>query len=110
MATGMNDIDYWLAQADAAESLAVRQALIKIENLARAIMVKHPAATEFVMGMGDAFFVMRKGNIEFFKPYYQACPKYMSPLFDFIKQYNTRLKLTSESMRFTATGKKILVW
>lgn len=77
-------------------------ALEIIEKKARKIMRTHKNLTEFVMGMGMAFFNTK--NDCAISPYDSDAPVYMKSLGDFIIDWDEYLKLTGGPMRFTAIG------
>ena len=94
-------------------------ASMEVERLARDILKKNKSLHEFIMGMGVYYFKNNKGEIVDVEKsdysvnggysYSVAKPSFRL-LYDFIGEWNEILKITGESMRFTATGEKITDW
>jgi hypothetical protein len=105
-------------QYQAAVFAASRAALILVEAQARAILRRHPALDEFVMGMGMWFFTYKVGardrcGIRLTADMNRCLHEpraYMRPLLDILDELNDDLKLTGEPMRFTAEGPVIHDW
>ncbi len=77
-----------------------------VEELARKILVSRPHLGEFVMGMGIAMFTVKSTG----ESISLEERSYMKKLNDFIDKYDDELQITGESMRFTASGPKIVEW
>ena len=98
---------------------AERIALEIVEKMARQILQEHTELDEFVMAMGIYFFTYKKGgnldpissemNGSYEYIYYDTEP-FLKPLNDFISDWDRKLKITGEAMRFTAKGRKITKW
>lgn len=94
-------------------------ASMEVERLAREILRKNKSLHEFIMAMGVYYFKDNKGEIVDVEisdysvnggyKYKVSRPSF-KPLYDFIGEWNEILKITGESMRFTATSKKITDW
>lgn len=80
-------------------------ALAEVERMARAILVKYTNLHTFSIGMGSWGFVTQNGDHVALP--FENVPKYMYPLRDFIDEWDTRLYLTGQYMKFTATSPKI---
>lgn len=95
---------------------AVGLSLVIVENKARAILQQHSNLDEFIMCMGGWFFTSKRkdtrGQAIIIDPYddIHRCPKYMTGLRRFIDEWDDYLKITGESVRFTANGEKITDW
>ena len=94
-------------------------ALLKVEEMARKILKKHPHLDYFMMAMGTYFFVDKKGNTintqEEFRTAnhsysWRYTHKYFQPLTEFIMKWDDAFKLTGNPMKFTAEGNKITDW
>ena len=106
-------------QLDELYSQMEKIASIEVERLARDILKKNKSLHEFVMGMGTWFFTYKNGETispyetrmnGSFEYYTILSRRSFKPLADFMGEWNDILKLTGESMRFTATSKKITDW
>lgn len=90
-----------------------------VEKMARQILREHPELNEFIMGMGTYFFTYKKGgnlhpisskmNSSYNYVYYDTEP-FLKPLNDFIGEWDSRLNITGDGMRFTADGIKVTDW
>ncbi len=90
-----------------------------VEKMARQILREHPELNEFVMAMGTYFFTYKEGgnldpisskmNSSYNYVYYDTEP-FLKPLNDFIGEWDSRLKITGDAMRFTADGIKVTDW
>jgi hypothetical protein len=90
-----------------------------VEKMARQILREHPELNEFVMAMGTYFFTYKEGgnldpisskmNSSYNYVYYDTEP-FLKPLNDFIGEWDSRLKITGDAMRFTAKSEKITDW
>lgn len=90
-----------------------------VEKMARKILREHPELNEFVMAMGTYFFTYKDGgnldpisskmNSSYNYVYYDTEP-FLKPLNDFIGEWDSRLKITGDAMRFTANGIKVTDW
>jgi len=90
-----------------------------VEKMARQILREHPELNEFVMAMGTYFFTYKEGGIldpisskmnsSYNYVYYDTEP-FLKPLNDLIGEWDSRLKITGDAMRFTADGIKITDW
>jgi hypothetical protein len=90
-----------------------------VEKMARQILREHPELNEFVMAMGTYFFTYKEGgnldpisskmNSSYNYVYYDTEP-FLKPLNDFIGEWDSRLKITGDAMRFTADGIKVADW
>lgn len=87
-------------------------ALAEVERLARIILRKNPSLKEFVNAMGVCFFTTHDGYIVDLYEYGTGTltRKSFKELAYLIDEWDSILKLTGESMRFTATGDKITDW
>lgn len=87
-------------------------ALAEVEILARSILKKNPTLKEFVNAMGVCFFTTYDGNTVDLWEYGTSniTRKSFNDLANLINDWDSILKLTGESMRFTATGEKITDW
>lgn len=75
-----------------------------VEKMARKILQEHNELNEFVMGMGTYFFTLKDGdNLD-------ESSHILKPLDDFIGEWDSRLKITGEAMRFTVDGTKVTKW
>ena len=99
---------------DAARSIACNE----VERMARKILTDHQNLDEFVMRMGAYFFTYKDESKAAIHPYnkyscgygYNDTFKYLKPLNDFIREWNSTLCLTGIPMRFTAKGPKTTNW
>ena len=90
-----------------------------VEKMARQILREHSELNEFVMAMGTYFFTYKRGgnldpisskmNSSYNYVYYDTEP-FLKPLNDFISEWDSRLKITGDSMRFTVDGVKVTDW
>lgn len=90
-----------------------------VEKMARQILREHPELNEFVMAMGTYFFTYKDGgnldtisskmNSSYNYVYYDTEP-FLKPLNNFISEWDSRLKITGDAMRFTANGIKVTDW
>lgn len=87
-------------------------ALSEVEKLARSILKKNPTLKEFVNAMGTCFFTTYEGDTVDLWEYGTSnlTRKSFKDLANFIDDWDSILKLTGESMRFTATGEKKTDW
>lgn len=98
-------------------------ASLKVEQIARQILVEHKELDEFIMAMGIYFFTYkskkRKGQHlsshtqkmnKNWQYYYEDSEPFLKPLNDFISEWDNCLKITGNAMRFTATGVKVTNW
>lgn len=91
-----------------------------VEKMARKILIEHPELDEFVMAMGSYFFTYknRSGNLspmtqkmnKSWNYYYEDSEPFLKPLNDLISKWDKVLKITGDSMRFTANGEKRADW
>lgn len=91
-----------------------------VEKMARKILTDHNELDEFIMAMGSYFFTYKEGGVDLqpitqkmnksFSYYYEDSEPYLKPLNDFIGEWDKRLKITGDAMRFTAKGQKITDW
>ena len=98
---------------------AEKKASEVVEKMARQILREHPELNEFVMAMGTYFFTYKEGgnldpisskmNSSYNYVYYDTEP-FLKPLNDLIGEWDSRLKITGDAMRFTADGIKITDW
>lgn len=86
---------------DAAYAVAVKE----YERMAREIMRKHPNLVEFMNGMGRVFFVDKNGDM-----IHTNDRSYLSPIDDFLCEWDEQLHLTGDPMRFTADGPVVRDW
>lgn len=102
---------------------AFELASLKVEQIARQILVEHKELDEFIMGMGRYFFTYKSkkrkgehlsGYIEKMNKsgryYYEDSEPFLKPLNEFISEWDDYLKITGDAMRFTATGVKVTDW
>jgi len=83
---------------------ASRAASKEVERRARRILADNPDLREFVMGMGCYSFWDLQGNaLDGDDPRTEAVD-------DLIMEWDCCLRITGETMRFTATGPKITSW
>ena len=83
---------------DIADKLARKKA----ESFARNELKRNPRLNEFVMAMGSYFFTDQRGNIL----HNYEC----NPLDNFIRKWDSQLKITGTPMRFTVNSKKVTEW
>lgn len=94
-----------------------------VEKMARKILSEHKELNEFVMAMGTYFFTYKSKNRKnetlspyitkmnaSFNCYLVETEPFLKPLNDFINEWDSILKITGESMRFTAKGQKVTKW
>ncbi len=99
------------AHLSEAEDLAI----LEVERLARIVLSKNPKIVrEFVMAMGSFFFCDKKDEIIHVvvgdnEEILNEMQGY-EDLILFLDEFDERLKITGESMRFTHKGKKITKW
>ena len=86
---------------------AVTLALIIVEEKARTILREHKNLNEFIMAMEGWLFTRKGGGADYDNV---NCLKYMRSLQNFVSEWDDVLKITGESMRFTADGEKITDW
>ena len=98
-------IEYCLEQADQWVSKASRLASLEVERLARKILKDNPEFKEFVMANGTWFFTMSDGVTGLM----DNDPR-CHDLAWYVDQWDDSLRITGESMRFTATGPKVTNW
>jgi len=87
---------------------ATKLAVDNVEKMAREILAHNPELKEFIMAMGTWFFVDKHGH-HIDNADIKEYPA-LEPLFSFICKWDNELKITGESMRFTAFGPKITDW
>lgn len=107
-----NVVDLYNKSSDLAADL--------VEKMARKILTDHNELDEFIMAMGSYFFTYKDGGAdlqpltqkmnESFNYYYEDSEPYLKPLNDFISEWDKRLKMTGDAMRFTAKSEKITNW
>lgn len=90
------------------EALLYDTALTLIENRARGILTAHENLDEFIMGMGAWFFTTHDdrhiGD-------HDSTPGYMLSFERMMDEFHRmELKVTGESMRFTANGPVVREW
>jgi len=82
---------------------ARQKALMELEEEARKILKNHKNLQEFIMCMGNAWFLDNDGNEVEDKAY-------MRPVNDILEAWDEYLKLTGEPMRFTWDGEVRRNW
>jgi len=86
-------------------------ALTLIERRARAILAAHANLDEFVMGMGTWIFTKRDSEDDISTVYREYIPAYAMPFTRMMDEFDDlELKVTGESMRFTAGGPVVREW
>lgn len=85
--------------------MAFDNALIVVEQLAREVLRERQDLSEFVMGMGEAFFTS-KGDKTIGLEYVPEA----EDLLGFLDDWDEYLKITGNPMRFTAGGNVITEW
>lgn len=83
---------------------AQRQALEEVKKQARLILKRNAKFEEFVMGMGTWTFTHRNGN------YVEENDKRVKVVADIIYEWDNVLKITGNSVRFTAYGPEVTDW
>lgn len=102
---------------------ACELASLKVEQIARQILVEHKELDEFIMAMGSYFFTYKSKKRKdehlsgytqkmnkSWQYYYEDSEPFLKPLNDFISEWDNYLKITGDAMRFTATGVKVTDW
>ncbi len=69
-------------------------AITEVERRARNILRKHGRCASFCMAMGTVSFYDRKGF-----PLYPDEPQYLLPLLNFIREFDSELKMTGTPLR-----------
>lgn len=93
------------------DQLLYRWALRLIEKRARRILLYHSALDEYVMGMGCWIFTKRNGLDDISTVYRERIPAYVVPFTRMMDAFDDmELKVTGESMRFTAHGPVVNAW
>lgn len=91
-----------------------------VEKMARKILIEQPELDEFIMCMGDYFFTYKNSDAHLmpitqkmnknFKYDYVDTEPFLKHLNDLLGKWDNVLKITGDSMRFTAEGEKITNW
>jgi hypothetical protein len=87
---------------DAAYKIAVAEYV----RLVREALHRHPKLKEFINGMGSCFFIDRDNGDQI----YPCDREYLKPIDNFLAEWDGVMKLTGDSMRFTATGRIARDW
>jgi hypothetical protein len=86
--------------------MACDKARIAVESMARAVLRARSDLGEFVMGMGTACFTSNLDKDTFSLEEIEEA----TDLEEFISEWDRRLRITGDPMRFTATGKIVTEW
>ena len=107
-----NDTKPVLCEVAVHYNKACELASLKVEQIARQILVEHKELDEFIMAMGSYFFTYKskKRKDEHLSGYTEDSEPFLRPLNDFISEWDNYLKITGDAMRFTATGVKVTDW
>jgi hypothetical protein len=98
-------------EKEATDEKLYSMALSLIEKRARAILAAHPTLDEFVMGMGGWLFTKRNGDDYISTVYREYIPSYAKSFTEMMDEFDDlELKVTGESMRFTADGPIVREW
>ena len=98
---------------------AEKEASKVVEKMARDILNRHEELDEFIMGMGTYLFTYKKGgNLDpktqkmnlSGKYIYSDSKPFLKPLNSFIDKWDETLRMTGETLRFTAKGSRVTKW
>ena len=88
-----------------------REASLLIEGKARKILAAHTNLDEFVMAMGGWLFTKKSGKEYISTVYREDVPYYVRAFMRMMDEFDDmELKVTGESMRFTAAGPIVTTW
>jgi hypothetical protein len=93
------------------EERSYADALELIQSKARKILIAHNDLDEFVMGMGSWLFTRKKDGADISTVYREDIPTFALPFCRMMDEFDDlEMKVTGESMRFTATGPVVYSW
>lgn len=92
-------------QAEALYDTARQLLMDEVIATARQIMTDHPKLQEFLIAMGDWFFIGKDDQ-----NYDDRKLHYLKPFADFIGKWDDIFRLTGEGIRFTKDGEIVTKW